>query len=167
MPQYACMCLMYMLMYFDVPKPSNFQAGGRVDRSPTFSGPPSPWQAQIFQAAKRTQDSEIATSCHGTSWDSVIPSILKSQESWHMSQRFSKIKTFDCQNLFKTFGSILEQKFHGKTFRTSADLAQAPKGECLLIWLTEDGDSLSLPDAVAKFKRMILFAPGALLFIQV
>ena len=32
-----------------------------VDRnSPTFSGPPSPWQAQIFQAAKRTQDSEIS-----------------------------------------------------------------------------------------------------------
>jgi hypothetical protein len=51
----------------------------------------------------------------------------------------------------------LELKFHGKTFRTSADLAQAPKGEWLPIWLTEDGDSLSLPDAVAKFKCIILF----------
>jgi hypothetical protein len=79
---------------------------------------------------RKKEDSEIsAISCHGTSSDSVIPSILKSHESWHMSQRFSKIKTFDCQNLFKTFGSILELKFHGKTFRTSADLAQAPKGE--------------------------------------
>ena len=91
---------------------------------------------------KDTGQRDLSHFLHGTSSDSVIPSILKSHESWHiMSQRFSKIvKTYSKPlDLFWNRSSTarlsgLRQTWHRRR-RANDCLSDSPKMGIALVFL--------------------------------